>query len=99
MVIYSYIRSVAEIVKNASATVTCARSCSSEEETKEITGESRIEVVDIPVSSSARMELKESSRELIDNVKTFYSGSIAKDVVSLKDAQRVAWEISLELMF
>lgn len=86
------------MVEGASATLTFARSCSSEEEAKEITGELKIKVVSIPVSGSAKVEFKEGSEKLMENVKISYSGAMAENVASLEDAQRVAKEMPSKLM-
>ncbi|KAK1775417.1 hypothetical protein QBC45DRAFT_335358 [Copromyces sp. CBS 386.78] len=93
-----YTHFVSEVVEGASATLTFARSCSSEEEAKEITGELKIKVVSIPVSGSAKVEFKEGSEKLMENVKISYSGAMAENVASLEDAQRVAKEMPSKLM-
>ncbi|KAK3491084.1 uncharacterized protein B0T23DRAFT_176302 [Neurospora hispaniola] len=93
-----YTHFVSEVVEGASATLTFARSCSSEEEAKEITGKLKIKVVSIPVSGSAKVEFKEGSEKLMENVKISYSGAMAENVASLEDAQRVAKEMPSKLM-
>jgi hypothetical protein len=93
-----YTHFVAEVVEGASATLTFARSCSSEEEAKEITGELKIKVVSIPVSGSAKVEFKEGTKKLMENVKISYSGAMAENVASFEDAQRVAKEMPSKLM-
>jgi hypothetical protein len=93
-----YTHFVAEVVEGASATLTFVRSCSSEEESKEIAGELKVKIVSIPVSGSARVEFKEGSQKLMENVKISYSGAMAENVTSFEDAQRVAKEMPLKLM-
>lgn len=93
-----YTHFVAEVVEGASATLTFVRSCSSEEEAKEITGELKIKVVSIPVSGKAKVEFKEGTKKLMENVKISYSGAMAENVASLEDAQRVAKEMPSKLM-
>lgn len=93
-----YTHFVAEVVEGASATLTFARSCSSEEEAKEISGKLKIKVVSIPVSGSAQVDFKEGTKELMENVKISYSGAMAENVASFEDAQRVAKEMPSKLM-
>ena len=92
-----YTHFVAEVVEGASATLTFARSCSSEEEAKEITGELKIKIVPIHVNGSAKVEFKEGSKKLMENVRISYSGALAENVGSLEDAQRVAKEMPSKL--
>ena len=92
-----YTHFVAEVVEGASATLTFVRSCSSEEEAKEITGELKIKVVSIPVSGSAKVEFKEGSKKLMENVRISYSGALAENVATFEDAQRVAREMPSKL--
>ncbi|KAK3493368.1 hypothetical protein B0T13DRAFT_50003 [Neurospora crassa] len=93
-----YTHFVSEVVEGASATLTFVRSCSSEKEAKEITGKLKIKVASIPVGGSAEVDSEEGSEKLMENVKISYSGATAENVASLKDAQRVAHEMSLKLM-
>ena len=81
-----YTHFVAEVVEGASAILTFARSCSSEEEAKKITGELKVKVVSIPVSGSAKVEFKEGSNKLMENVRISYSGALAENVASFEDA-------------
>ncbi|KAG9496544.1 hypothetical protein J7337_011320 [Fusarium musae] len=88
---------VSEVVEGGSATLTFARSCSSEEEATKVKGELKVKIVKIPVGGEASVEWKEGTKALMENMRISYSGAIAENVGSLEDAQRVAKEMPSKL--
>ncbi|KAF5591195.1 neoverrucotoxin subunit beta [Fusarium pseudoanthophilum] len=88
---------VSEVVEGGSATLTFARSCSSEEEATKVKGELKVKIVKIPVGGEASVDWKEGTKALMENMRISYSGAIAENVGSLEDAQRVAKEMPSKL--
>lgn len=50
------------------------------------------------MSGSAKLDFKEESEKLSENVMLSYSGATAQNITSLEDAQRLAREMPSKLM-
>lgn len=88
---------VGEVVEGASATVSIVKSTSSEEDKKEISGELKVTLVNIPVSGSAKVKYENLEKKDRDNVKISYSGPLAESCTSWEDARRIVAEMPLNL--
>ncbi|KAI1213276.1 uncharacterized protein F4807DRAFT_257179 [Annulohypoxylon truncatum] len=88
---------VAEVVEGGSATLSFVQSCSSSEEATKVSGELKVEILKIPVSSSAKVDYSNESKFIFDNVNISYSGAMTENVSNIEDARRVSREMPAKL--